>query len=85
MDKNSVSSSDFQNQAGHYIEQAGKSPVFITKYNRTARVLIDIEEYERLKKYDTREALYPHELPLEITEELNKGYQGRLTPGSRLK
>ncbi len=41
---------------------------------------IDIEEYERLKRYDTRQALYPHELSDELKAELEKGYQGEATP-----
>ncbi|WP_299758388.1 type II toxin-antitoxin system prevent-host-death family antitoxin, partial [uncultured Boseongicola sp.] len=45
--------------------QAAKAPVIITKHNRPSRVLIDIEEYERMKRYDTRE----HLTPADLTEE----------------
>lgn len=76
-----VTSTEFQNRAGLYIEQSGKNPVFITKHNRPVRVLIDIDEYNRLKEYDTRQALYAHELPDDIVSELDKGYQGKPTPG----
>ena len=31
---------------------------------------------ECLKKEDTRKAYYPHELPDDLKEELEKGYQG---------
>ncbi len=79
MSKN-VSSTEFQNQAGRYIEEAAKAPVFITKYQRRARVLLDIDEYERLKSLDTRQAFYPHELNDDIKAELDKGYQGESTP-----
>lgn len=58
-----VASTEFQNRAGHYIERAGRAPVIITKHNRPARVLLDIEEYERLKARDTRQAHYAWELP----------------------
>jgi hypothetical protein len=41
---------------------------------------MDPEEYERLKQYDTRQALYPTELPYDIKVQLEEGYQGRETP-----
>jgi prevent-host-death family protein len=59
---NTVASTEFQNRAGLYIERAAKNPVFITKHSRPVRVLIDIEEYERLKARDTREAIVPSDL-----------------------
>jgi prevent-host-death family protein len=77
---NSVTSTEFQTRAGQYIDGSGKAPVFITRYSRPVRVLLDIDEYNRLKKYDTREALYPHELGDELKAELTKGYKGRATP-----
>ncbi|NET71475.1 MAG: type II toxin-antitoxin system Phd/YefM family antitoxin [Sphaerospermopsis sp. SIO1G2] len=46
-----VTSTEFQNRAGLYIEQSGKNPVFMTKHNRPVRVLVDIDEYNRLKEY----------------------------------
>ena len=80
MTRKTVSSTEFQTRAGAYIEQAAKQPVFITKHQRPLRVLIDIEEYERLKQYDTRRALYPHELSDRLKAELEKGYGGDETP-----
>lgn len=80
MDIKSISASDFQNRAGYFLDQAAKAPIYITRYNRPVRVLVDVEEYERLKRYDTRESLYPYELSQEMKEELDKGYQGRTTP-----
>lgn len=59
----SVSATEFQTRAGLYIEQSGKAPVFITKHRRLARVLIDIEEYERLKARDTRQSYRTEALP----------------------
>ena len=76
----SVTATEFQTRAGQYIEDAAKNPVYITKHGRPVRVLIDVEEYERLKAYDTRQALYPHELPDELKAELEKGYQGPSRP-----
>ena len=65
-----VSSTKFQQAVGNYIEQAAKQPVVITKHNRPARVLLDFEEYERLKRYDTRRSLYPHELDDDLADQL---------------
>ena len=75
-----ITSTEFQTHAGQYLEGSAKAPVFITRYNRPIRVLIDIDEYNRLKSYDTREALYMHELSDAMKVELEKGYQGRQTP-----
>ena len=51
-----VTSTEFRARAGQYLDEAAKAPVIITKHNRPARVLIDIEEYERLRKRSEREA-----------------------------
>ena len=67
-----VTSIEFQTRAGQYLDCAGKQPVFITKHDRPVKVLIDVEEYERLKAYDTRQALYPNELDDELKAELEK-------------
>ena len=75
-----VTSTEFQTRVGAYIEHAAKGAVFITKHDRPVRVLIDIDEYERLKRYDTRKALHPSELPPELKAELDQDYQGRPTP-----
>ena len=61
-----VTSTEFQTRTGLYLDEAGKAPIIITRYNRPVRVLVDIDEYERLKSYDTRKALYPHELSAEL-------------------
>lgn len=62
MDTQQITSTEFQTRAGRYLEQSAKKPIFITRYDQPIRVLLDIDEYERLKRYDTRKALYPHEL-----------------------
>lgn len=66
----SVSATEFQTRAGLYIEKSGKAPVFITRHRRPARVLIDIEEYERLKARDTRRAYATDALPDDWVEAL---------------
>jgi prevent-host-death family protein len=65
-----VASTEFQNRAGLYMDHAAKAPVFITKHNRPNRVLLDIEEYNRLKARDTRVAYWSGELPNDIVEAL---------------
>ena len=57
-----VTSTEFQQAVGVYIEASAKAPVFITKHAATVRVLIDIDEYRRLKERDTRQALRISEL-----------------------
>ncbi|MET4131791.1 prevent-host-death family protein [Porphyrobacter sp. MBR-155] len=76
----SVSATEFQTRAGLYIEQSGKAPVFITKHKRPARVLIDIDEYERLKSRDTRRAFATEELPEEWATALEAAAYGDADP-----
>lgn len=80
MQYKTITATEFQTRAGAYIERAGKEPVVITKHSRPARVLVDYDEYERLKSHDTRRALYPHELDQEALADLAQGYQGEATP-----
>ncbi len=56
-----IPSTEFQNRAGAYIERSAKEPVFITKHNRPVRVLLDIEEYRKLRQ-NYREAILVSEL-----------------------
>ena len=80
MTRKTVSATDFQNRAGVYMEESAKAPVYITKHNRPVRVLVDVAEYERLKAFDTRRVYRAEDLPADILEELEKGYQGDPTP-----
>ena len=77
-----VASTEFQSRAGLYMEKSGKEPVFITKHNRPVRVLLDIDEYERLKARDTRKAYYLQEIPNkeEWIEALDKATFDHLDP-----
>ena len=75
-----VPSTEFQNRAGHYIDAAARRPVFITKHKRPARVLLDIEEYERLKARDTRQAYLVEELPADWIEALENADLSHLDP-----
>ena len=80
MPDTNVTATEFRNHAGVYIDQAGKAPVIITKHSRPSRVLIDFDEYERLKAYDTREAFRTDELPEEHAAAFMGEFQGRKTP-----
>lgn len=51
-----VTTTDFQNRAGQYLDKSGEAPVFITRHDRPVRVLLDIEEYERLSRAKTEGA-----------------------------
>ena len=51
MTAKSVTSSEFRARAGVYLDDAARAPVIITKHNRPARVLLDVEEYERLLSF----------------------------------
>lgn len=77
---NSVSATEFQTRAGLYIEQSGKAPVFITRHRRLARVLIDIEEYERLKARDTRQSYRTETLPDVWADALAEADYGPVEP-----
>jgi prevent-host-death family protein len=68
-----VSSTEFQNHAGQYLEQSGKQPVFITRFQREVRVLLDIDEYNRLKRLDTRRARKIEDLAESEIEAIAKG------------
>lgn len=75
-----VGSTELQDRVGRHIDDAGRDPDVITRHNRPVRVLLHIDEHERLKSYDTRKALYPHELPENLKAELEQDYQGEATP-----
>jgi prevent-host-death family protein len=55
-----VTSTEFQNRAGLYLERAAKAPVFITRHGRPIRVLLDIDDYDRLKARDIEAAEAPN-------------------------
>ena len=78
-----VSATEFAKNLGRYLDHALHQPVTLTKHGRETLTIIradQYEEYERLKQYDTRQALHLHELSDEEKAELEKGFQGRPTP-----
>jgi prevent-host-death family protein len=79
-----VSSSDFQNSAGRYLDQAATEPVVITRYRRPARVLMAFEEYQRLqalaKARPTRKAFRAGELPEDVARAIEAAEYGHIDP-----
>ena len=78
--KQTITSTEFGRSVGAYIEKSAKTPVFITKHNRPARVLLDIDEYERLKKRDRQEKLFVSELSDEDFALIEGAEYGKLPP-----
>ncbi len=52
-----VTSSDFQKEYGRYSTLAKRQPVTITNHGRAELVVLDAEEYERLRQLDSRVAM----------------------------
>ena len=79
----SISSSEFQNHAGLYLER-GSGTVVITRYNRPARVLVDYEEFEQLKELarhrPTRQAFKAEEMGAEIAAALEAADYSHIDP-----
>ena len=68
----SVTSTEFQQAVGEYGDLARKTPVVVTRHRRPWFVVLDPDEYARLKSYDTRQAHYPHELSDDLLAELKE-------------
>ena len=82
-DITTVPAREWKLRFGTYREAALVEPIGVSTHGRISNVMIsarDFEEYQRLKRYDTRKALHPSELDDEMKAELEKGYQGRETP-----
>lgn len=75
-----ITSTQFQREFGRYLSKARKEPVTITNHGRAELVMVDADEYSRLKSFDTRQAHHPEELSEEWQNELAKGFQGENTP-----
>lgn len=57
-----VTSTEFRNHVGVYMDLAATEPVVITKYGRKVAVLLDIDEFERLKSSMAQRAKYVSEI-----------------------
>jgi PHD/YefM family antitoxin component YafN of YafNO toxin-antitoxin module len=52
-----VTSSEFQKGYGRYSSLAKREPVTITNHGRDELVILDADEYDRLRQLDTRVAM----------------------------
>lgn len=52
-----ITSSEFQKQYGRYASLAKRQAVTITNHGRAELVILDAEEYERLRRLDDRVAM----------------------------
>jgi prevent-host-death family protein len=78
-----VTSSEFQNRAGQYLER-GSGTVVVTRYKRPLRVVIDYDEYERLQALamgrPTREAMRVEDLPDDVVSALESADFSHIDP-----
>ena len=65
-----VTAAELQKQFEHYRDMASKQPISITHQGRESLIVLSIEEYQRLKALDDRQALYPWELPEDVLQAL---------------
>lgn len=72
-----VTATEYQQNVGLYSDIAMREPVIITKQKREKLVLLSVEDYNRLKALDTRQALYTHELSEDL---LGGDFKGEATP-----
>ena len=65
-----ISSTEFQRNVGLYTNKAVQEPLIITAHGRDRLALLSIEDYNRLKMLDDREALTTENLPDDLLQEL---------------
>ncbi len=61
-----ITTADLHKQFGRYRELALREPVSITHHGRESLVVMSADEFKRLKALDTRNAVYPWELPEDL-------------------
>ena len=79
-----VTATEFQTRAGLYFDRAASGPVVITRHSRPSRVLVDFDEYQRLRKLaserPTREAARVEDLDDEVMASLRAADFSHLDP-----
>lgn len=65
-----ITAAELQKKFGRYRDLALKEPVLVTHHGRESLAIISADEYKRLKSMDTRQAIYPWELPDDVIEAL---------------
>lgn len=68
-----ITSSEFQKEYGRYATLAKRQAVLITNHGRDELVVMDAQEYERLRKLDTRVAMPVEALSEADLDRLEKG------------
>lgn len=66
-----ISSTEFQRNVGLYTDKAMQEPLIITAHGRDRLALLSIEDYNRLKRLDDREAFTAEDLPDDLLQELS--------------
>jgi prevent-host-death family protein len=66
-----VTSGEFQKEFGRYRALAHREPVIITNHGRDDVVLLGVDDYARLRRYEQR-AFHVSELPDEVIGEMGK-------------
>ena len=67
-----VTSAELQKHFGPVREQALKAPVSVTHHGRVSLVVLSIDEFNRLKAFDSRRHYYAAELPDDVFEALKE-------------
>lgn len=75
-----ITATEFREKSGAWIDAAAKGPVFITKHERPSRVLLDIDEYERLKSLDSRKAFSVSDMPEDHKQAIRDADYGPVDP-----
>jgi prevent-host-death family protein len=68
--------SDLSRKSGDIIAEAMRQPVTITQRNKPRFVLLNVEDYERLREYaDHRQAFTLETMPDDLFEEMKKAVE----------
>jgi prevent-host-death family protein len=76
MRKPVFTTSDLSRKSGDIIAEAMRHPVTITQRNKPRFVLLNVEDYERLREYaDHRQAYTLETMPDDLFEEMKKAVE----------
>ena len=65
-----IAAAELQEKFGRHRDTALKEPVSVTHEGRESLVILSADDYRRLKSLDTRQAVYPWELPDDLAQAL---------------
>ncbi len=68
-----ITSTDFQRDFRRTVSNAKRKPITVTSRGLDEVVLVDAEEFERLRAYDNRKHFLASELPQEDTDVIING------------